>query len=68
MNAKGDRRYRRCKGLSDSFGKVKEGSAGGFGLFVAGVEEEELKIEIDSRLEKKEGGGDDCLETSSDSR
>ena len=59
MNAKGDRRYRRCKGLSDSFGKVKEECAGVVGLLVAGFDEEELKIEIHSRLEKKEGGGDD---------
>jgi hypothetical protein len=58
MNASGDRRYRRCKGLRHSFGKVKEENAE---LFVAGFEEEEeeLKIEIDSSLEKKEGGGDD---------
>ena len=58
MNASGDRRYRRCKGLRHSFGKVKEESPDDFGLFVAGFEEE-LKIEIDSGLEKKEGGGDD---------
>jgi hypothetical protein len=71
MNASGDRRYRRCKGLRHSFGKVKEENAEGFGLFVAELEEEddeELKLEIDSRFEKNEGGGDDCLEASSDNR
>lgn len=61
MNASGDRRYRRCRGLRHSFGKVKEEGAVGFWLFVAEFDEEEegLKIELDSRLEKKEGGGDD---------
>ena len=68
MNASGDRRYRRCKGLRDSFGRVKEENVGDFGLFVAGSEEEELNIEIASRLEKKEGDGDDWLETSSGNR
>jgi len=55
MNASGDRRYRRCKGLSDSFGTVKEKRAEPFVVAF----EEELKIDIDRRLEKKEGGGDD---------
>jgi hypothetical protein len=63
MNASGDRRYKRCRGLRHSFGKLKEENAKGFELFVAGFEdeeeEEELKIEIDSKLEKNEGGGDD---------
>jgi len=57
MNASGDRRYRRCSGLRHSFGNVKEETVGGLGLVV--VEEEELNIEIDRRLEKKEDGGDD---------
>ena len=55
MNASGDRRYRRCKGLRHSLGRVKEESPEPFVTEL----EEELKIEIDGRLEKKEGGGDD---------
>jgi hypothetical protein len=55
MNASGDRRYRRCKGLRDSFGTVKEKRPEPFVVAF----EEELKIDIDRRLEKKEGGGDD---------
>jgi len=39
----------------------------GFELFVGELEEEEdLEIEIDRKLEKKEGGGDDWFEVSSD--
>jgi hypothetical protein len=57
MNASGDKRYRRCKGLSDNFGKVKEESAGSLGLFVEGFEDDDELI--DSRREKLEGGGDD---------
>ena len=58
MKASGDRRYRRCKGLRHSLGKVKEESPGDFGLFVTELEEEELKNEIDGRLENKEGDAD----------
>jgi len=58
MNASGDKRYRRCRGLSDSFGKEKEESVGAlieaFVTFVAEIDEGELKNWEDSRPEKKE--------------
>ena len=74
MNASGDRRQRRCSGLSDNFGKVKERVGVLIEVFVgfgAGNDEEGLKkwvVAIDSRREKKEGDEDDWFWTSSDGR
>lgn len=63
MNASGDRRYRRCRGLSDSFGKVKEETAGVCSKeALDGIDEEDLKKwepAVDSKPEKKEGDEDD---------
>lgn len=62
MNASGDRRYRRCRGLSDSFGKLKGERAQvlirGFVSSVVGIDEGELEkyeITVDSSREKKDG-------------
>jgi len=71
MNASGDRRYRRCRGLSDSFGKVKGESAQ---VLIRGLvssvddidgELEKYEVTIDSRREKNDS---DWLGTLSDDK